>query len=193
MEQRVETSDRTVGNFVLFWMLHHYSYHLSCISHEINNFQKCCVQGRHILHFIDLFILRALKVIALKKITCEGDSHILLAGGFLFESIHWRSEMWIHNIIDRSNGKCGGWPKKKASVAKSKCWISCRFYFPKSELLRKVWLMEGWGGEDDSSPGGSSSYNSCTVATIWPYFCARGNMAFASLFTIFILCLSWLI
>lgn len=28
--------------------------------------------------------------------------------------------MWIHIIIDRSNGKCAGWPEKKERAAKSK-------------------------------------------------------------------------
>lgn len=131
--------------------------------------------------------------IVLEKITCEGDIFIRIATSFLFEHIYWWSGVWIHNTIDRSNGKCGGCPKKKGSAAKSKCWISCHFYSPQPELLRKVWLIEGRGGGDSSSPRGSPSYNSCTLATIWPHFYAREDMAFASLFTIFILCLSWLI
>lgn len=107
MAQKVETSDWTVGNFVLFWMPHHYSCHLSCISHEINNFQKCFVQERGILlHFIDLFILCELHVMMFKKITYEGDIFILIVIFFLW--IYGEHEMWIHIIIDASNGEWGG-------------------------------------------------------------------------------------
>lgn len=84
MAQRVETSDWTVGNFVLFWMPHHYSCHLSCISHEINSFQKCFVQERGTLHFIDLFILCELHVMMFKKIAYEGDIFILIASDFFY-------------------------------------------------------------------------------------------------------------
>lgn len=101
-------------------MPHHYSDHLSCISHEINNFQKCFVQERDILHFIDLFILCELHVMMFKDIAYEGDIFILIASNFLFESIYGGHEMWIHNIIEGSNGKCGGWSEKKGSAAKSR-------------------------------------------------------------------------
>lgn len=99
MKQRVETSDRTVGNFVLFWMPHHYSYHLSCISHEINTFQKCFVQGRDILHFTDSRILCGLNVMALKNITCEGDIFVVIASS----SFIWKHLLRIWNVNTQYN------------------------------------------------------------------------------------------
>lgn len=146
MEQTVETSDRTVGNFVLFWMPHYSSHHLSCICHEINNVQKCFVRERDILHFMDWFIPRGLNVGACKKITCEGGTFLLIAtSSFSYGAC----EMWIQIRTDRSNRKCGGWPEERGSAAKSKRWISCRFYFPKSEFLRKIWLEERTGGKGE--------------------------------------------
>ena len=138
MEQTVETSDRTVGNFVLFWMPHYSSHHLSCICHEINNVQKCFVRERDILRFMDWFIPRGLNVGVCKKITCEGGTFLLIAtSSFSYGAC----EMWIQIRTDRSNRKCGG-PEERGSASKSKRWISCRFYFHKSEFLRKIWLEE---------------------------------------------------
>lgn len=104
-------------------------------------------------HFTFYWFFRSMGTV-LKKITWEGDIFTLIATSFLFERIYWGSGVWIHNTIDRSNGKCGGWPKKKGSVAKSKCWISCHFYSPKPEWLRKVWLIEEREGEVALLQGG---------------------------------------
>lgn len=184
MEQRVETSDRTVGNFVLFWMPHHYSYHLSCISHEINNFQSCFVQGRNILHFIDLLTLRRLQVMTSKKMMCQDGTFILIVGGsFVGKCLWW---IWDRGCIipDRSNERGAA---EKGSSAKSQHCISCRFYFLKSEWLRKGRLRERIGGElrrDDTFPSWGRGSPSDHFGTIWHYFYARGKMTVSLLFTV---------
>lgn len=59
-------------------------------------------------------------------------------------------------------GRCGGEGRgleEKGFAAKNKCWISCRFYFPKSERLQEGWLGEGAreGRGDEPSLGGLHS------------------------------------
>lgn len=175
MEQRVETSDRTVGNFVLFWMPHHSSHHLSCISHEINNFQKCFVQERDILHFTDLFILRGLEVMTFKKIACEGDTFLLIASSSFSYGGY---EMWIHIIIDGSNGKCRGAAWKERQCCQEQTLNFLPVLFPQIKSFSEgLAHRRDWGKGEERwlfSRGGLSFIkflNCCHNLAI--FFCQR--------------------
>lgn len=100
--------------------------------------------------------------------------------------------MWIHNTIDRWNGKCGGGvASKERKFCQEQMLNFLPFLFPQTSVAEESLADRRTGrGEIALLQGGSPSYNSCTVATIWPYFYAREDMPFASLVTIFILCLS---
>lgn len=56
-------------------------------------------------------------------------------------------------------GNVGGRPEKKGSAARSKRWISCRFYFPKSRVSQKgLAHRRDWGKGEERwlfSTGGS--------------------------------------
>lgn len=175
MEQRVETSDRTVGNFAPFWIPHHYSHHLSCISHEINNFRNVLARGDAFCFF---FFHPSICPIWTKDDGLEGNHYegdtltLRVSSTFIWRCL-WRT--WATDRIGNGTvrGAGGGGLEEKGIAAKNKCWISCRFYFPKSERLQEG--AGGGEGNDASSLGGEAGrggppYTFWTVSTVWQYF-----------------------
>lgn len=138
-----------------------YSYHLSCISHETNSFQKCVDQGRDISHFIDLFFLGGLKVLAFKKIIFEANTFILLAGtSFIWKYLR---KTWdgMHIITEdgRGNGLGGG--EEKGNACQEQTLDFLPFLFPEIRVAEKWLAGAGAGGRGrraDSSLRGSPSY-----------------------------------
>lgn len=137
-------------------------------------FQKCFGQGRCILLF---FFHPSICPIWTKDDGLEGNHYegdtltLRVSSTFIWRCL---GRTWATDRIGNGTvrGAGGGGLEEKGIAAKNKCWISCRFYFPKSERLQEG--AGGGEGNDASSlrgeAGGGPPYTFWTVSTVWQYF-----------------------